>query len=455
MGANTELDGLNTAQNDYGARSGDKAAALEDDLPTSDAKDPFMLFVGVMQVVGVALFWICTDYDDAHNAHVKDLNNYFFYYIGVVIMMLIGFGYLMTFLRRAGLTAVGFTFIITMLCVQTSILAEGFFACLYNHEWVSIKLSLMSIINGNFAAAACLISFGAIIGKAGMNCMAPLFVLETIWYAFNKQVVLRAIGTEDIGGTIIIHMFGAYFGLAAAFVLGKPHIADGLNAEEADRGSNVFSLIGTTFLWIFWPAFNAAGAPMNSILQQRVLLNTIIALTTCCTWSYVMTRHFHKHKFGPVDIQNATLAGGVMVGATSNYMLHPAGAAIIGILGATISCVGYNCVQEGLNNYVHDTCGVNNLHGMPSIAGAITSVILALAISKDKYAPGEYDLVFPNGDMQWRCQVLGTLATLGVAAVTGSLSMYVCKPFMQTIRKEEDKFKDKNYWEIDYREKGF
>ena len=84
--------------------------------------------------------------------------------------------------------------------------------------------------------------------------------------------------------------------------------------QAANRTSDITSLIGTTFLWVFWPAFNGAGAPPNSAMQQRVVLNTIIALTFCTMWTFVLTRHFHKKKFGAVEVQNATLAGGVMVG---------------------------------------------------------------------------------------------------------------------------------------------
>ena len=111
----------------------------------------------------------------------------------ISIMMLIGFGYLMTFLMYGGLSAVGFTFLITMLSVQTDILAEvlpinfrcldcaskqGFFKCVYDGEWSTLHLSLMDLVLGNCAAAACLISFGGLIGKAGMQCLAPFMILE-------------------------------------------------------------------------------------------------------------------------------------------------------------------------------------------------------------------------------------------------------------------------------------
>ena len=41
------------------------------------------------------------------------------------------------------------------------------------------------------------------------------------------------------------------------------------------------------------------------------------------------------------DIQNATLAGGVIVGATADMVLQPYGAVTAGTIAGTISCLGY------------------------------------------------------------------------------------------------------------------
>ena len=81
-------------------------------------------------------------------------------YIGVTIMMLVGFGYLMAFLKRYGLGAVGFTFVITALAIELNVCLTP----LIPHGGHAV-LNAMSLMDGNFAAATVLISFGCLIGK--------------------------------------------------------------------------------------------------------------------------------------------------------------------------------------------------------------------------------------------------------------------------------------------------
>ena len=75
-------------------------------------------------------------------------------YIGIALMMLIGFGYLMTFLRAYGLGAVGFTFIITCLSVQMNM----FLAALIPNN-TKLTVSPVTLTDGNFAAATVLIRY--------------------------------------------------------------------------------------------------------------------------------------------------------------------------------------------------------------------------------------------------------------------------------------------------------
>ena len=55
-----------------------------------------------------------------------------------------------------------------------------------------------------------------------------------------------------------IHMFGAYYGLAASLVLSQE--AGGLAHPKNGAGysSDMTAMIGTIFLFIFWPSFNGA-----------------------------------------------------------------------------------------------------------------------------------------------------------------------------------------------------
>jgi len=417
--------------------------------------DPFVYCMFIFQVASLVLFAYFTEYapiiNDVTAKQVPAMNDTFLYYLGIVIMMLVGFGYLMTFLKNSGLAAVGFTFIITMMAVQADILFEGLFKCAYSNEWKVIEIDLSSFINGNFAAATCLISFGALIGKVGMNVLCPLMLFEVGFYALNKQVVAAHFNMADIGGTVEIHMFGAYFGLAAAAVAGT----DTEDADESSsRTSDITSLIGTVFLWIFWPTFNGAGAPMGSPMQLLIIINTVLALTASCAWTFVMSKMFFSHKFSTVDIQNATLSGGVMVGVVSNYLLHPAGAIGIGMIAATVCVVGYNVIQPRLtNSFVHDTCGINNLHGMPAICGALASIILCASIDTKHmdvaYSHVERMSAFPMGGEQWKAQLLGSLATFAIAVVSGAISMWLCKVFRDPY---SHKFLDEAHFQVDYKD---
>jgi len=135
-------------------------------------------------------------------------------------------------------------------------------------------------------------------------------------------------------------------------------------------------MLGTLFLWMFWPSFN--GALAVAYQQQRVIVNTVLAITSSC----IMASAIARVKYDRLDMEvvlNATLAGGVAVGSSSALVVTGAIAMGIGGLAGIISACGYlwlnDCLQERIGLY--DTCGVNSLHGMPGILGGLIGAVSA------------------------------------------------------------------------------
>ena len=79
-----------------------------------------MMILFAFQVAFIILFGICSkmSYIEENFTDVYQM------FTGVEIMMFFGFGYLMTFLKRYGMGAVGFTMLITVVGLQWGILTE-------------------------------------------------------------------------------------------------------------------------------------------------------------------------------------------------------------------------------------------------------------------------------------------------------------------------------------------
>jgi ammonium transporter Rh len=77
------------------------------------------------------------------------------------------------------------------------------------------------------------------------------------------------------------------------------------------------------------------------------------------------------------DILNASLAGGVVIGAPSSLFINPAASILCGLGAGIISTLGFIYLSAFLKkkNGLLDTCGVHNLHGIPGILGGILSAI--------------------------------------------------------------------------------
>lgn len=100
-------------------------------------------------------------------------------------------------------------------------------------------------------------------------------------------------GIADIGGSMVIHMFGAFFGIAAsAFLTDKK--ARGNRDNSAVYHSDLFAMIGTIFLWMYWPSFNGALSYGNA--QHRAVVNTVLSLTASCIFAFIFSQFWRREK---------------------------------------------------------------------------------------------------------------------------------------------------------------
>ena len=136
-------------------------------------------------------------------------------------------------------------------------------------------------------------------------------------------------------------------------------------------------LLGSAALWIFWPSFCSALAPVDKI--PLVATNTILALCGATLATYALSTLI-RGKIDVCDIANASLAGGVAIGA-SVANVTPGWSMIIGSAAGAISVIGFTVIQPRLQKLTGgvDTCGVHNLHGMPGVFGGLVAAALVAA----------------------------------------------------------------------------
>jgi ammonium transporter Rh len=285
--------------------------------------------------------------------------------LNVLIMDLVGFGFLMTFPRFYGYSAIMHSILCTVLCIQTYPLIQA----LWRLE-TPIVIDTEMILLALFSGASVLIAEGAILGKTTIAQTVFFTISFTLAYAANEYVG-ELLHAQDVGGSMTIHTFGAFFGIMCSLFLHKPKEI----VHSASYESNIFSLLGTLVLFVFWPSFNSAYASPE--IRTTAFINTILGLTGS-TLSTVYISILLRGKLGILEIQNAILSGGVVMGAACAMEIHPAVAIASGLLVGIVSTIGFIKVSPITGVYLHDTCGVLFLHGIPGLFGGVIGAIASM-----------------------------------------------------------------------------
>merc|ERR1712001_621547 len=130
------------------------------------------------------------------------ISNYYPMFQDVHVMIFIGFGFLMTFLKKYGLTAVSLNMLVSVVCLQWGLLVFG-----WTHlHCGTIYLNLGSMLGADFAAATVLISFGVLIGKTSPLQLIVMALIEIVLF-FGNEII----GRKYLGVIIIIIYVQLFF----------------------------------------------------------------------------------------------------------------------------------------------------------------------------------------------------------------------------------------------------
>ncbi len=288
--------------------------------------------------------------------------------IHILAMLLLGFGFLMVVIRGHGYSSITATLLAVSISIPIYMLIKSFMG-------EGTQLSIDGLMWAEFAAASLLIAIGAPLGRMTMDQYVLLAILFVPIYLLNEWLILESglfTGFQDTGGSVVIHAFGAYFGLGLVATTAKK-MSDEPTCET-DSMSNQFSLLGSLVLWVFWPSFTSAVASPERVVLTAI--NTVFALAGATIATYIFSKLI-RGKVDIEDIANASLAGGVAIGSTCD-IANPGMSMLIGLAAGILSTVGYSIIAPGIEKIIHgkDTCGVHNLHGMPGLLGGLSAIII-------------------------------------------------------------------------------
>lgn len=380
---------------------------------------------------------------------------------GTHVMIFIGFGFLMTFLKKYCYSALGFNWFLAAIVIQWALLCQSFYHMKDNIIYVTKE----SLLEADIMSATVLITFGAVLGLASGLQLLFIAIVEVAVACLNFWLVADIFKAADVGGSIAIHAFGAYFGLGASWALRSrktksdtPTTTPTVDLNGPSYNSDVTAMIGSIFLWIYWPSFNS-GLTNSNAEYQRAVINTYLSLAAATVTTFVMSSVVSKHqgRLDMVHVQNSTLAGGVAVGSVCNMFIGAGGAVAIGIGAGILSVLGYRYLTPLMTKIgIPDTCGVHNLHGMPGVFSGLLTILFAALATKEEYGSdltGVFGAMSDDGTGRTAAnqalnQFYALLVTIAVSTIGGIITGLLARVKVLEPLNDHEKYDDEVNWEL-------
>jgi len=436
--------------------------------------DYFLFFLFTLQMLLILLYIVFVDFDlttrtlvlaERTAAEGFEAAYFYTYFRSSLLAVFLGFGLLAIFVRKYSFSALTYGFLVAAFALEWGVFWLGVFAEQARQvqpdsgSLQKIFVGIPHLQSAVYSALAVVISFGAVLGRFDPLQLGFMAMMETLLYSLNIYVAWALhrsgnvggdlqgdtepayhqylfgdfLGRVDPGGSMFVHMFGAFFGVCVGRVAARPARANTVDDrdETADYSSNTFAFIGTVLLFALFPALNAALAPSH--LQGRIAFNTFLALCASTATAASTARiHFQLAQVGnrwhPIEIQRATLAGGIIVASLASHTASPGIALVLGVIGGFISVGSMKYFSPFLKSVSPISLGDStlslSLHGLIGLLGGLAGIVMVAADGE-----GSLEIFGRESEGQTKLQVAFLGITLGIAIVGGLITGLIIRIF--------------------------
>lgn len=293
--------------------------------------------------------------DDELNKYNKNLDVWF-------MLMMVAF--LMLFIRKFEWGVALGTLLVTAGSFITYMAINEFY---YGASW-NQDLMLMGVI----CAITVVIAIGVFLGTIKMWQYLLAGVLFAPVFVALEYFLFTVMDATDPGGSMLVHMCAAYFGLGVALAVREKRAFD--EPMYTTTHSVSFVWLASMLLWMLWPSFVTALLPSDQVTWG--MITCYMAGLGSIITTYLICQIVQK-KVNPLIYTYAMLAGPVAIGSPL-LSVNQWGALVVGLVAGAISALSFIYLQPRLCKFlgVLDVMGVHNLHGVAGWIGALSIVVI-------------------------------------------------------------------------------
>lgn len=293
--------------------------------------------------------------DDELNKYNKNQDVWF-------MLMLVAF--LMLFIRKFEWGVALGTLLVTAGSFITYMAINEFY---YGASW-NQDLMLMGVI----CAITVVIAIGVFLGTIKMWQYLLAGVLFAPVFVALEYFLFTVMDATDPGGSMLVHMCAAYFGLGVALAVREKRAFD--EPMYTTTHSVSFVWLASMLLWMLWPSFVTALLPSDQVTWG--MITCYMAGLGSIITTYLICQIVQK-KVNPLIYTYAMLAGPVAIGSPL-LSVNQWGALVVGLVAGAISALSFIYLQPRLCKFlgVLDVMGVHNLHGVAGWIGALSIVVI-------------------------------------------------------------------------------